>query len=40
MIGYVKYFLNGGNNISFIINDDDMLDKYNKSLNKIKESST
>ena len=37
MIGYVKYFLNGGNNKSFIINDDDVLDKYNKNWNKIKE---
>ena len=27
MIGYIKYFENGGKNMSFIIKDDDVLDK-------------
>ena len=30
MIGYIKYFENGGKNISFVIKDDDVLDKYNE----------
>ena len=29
MIGYIKYFENGGKNMSFVIKDDDVLDKYN-----------
>ena len=30
MSGYIKYFENGGKNISFMIKDDNVLDKYNK----------
>ena len=29
MNAYIKYFENGGKNMSFIIKDDDVLDKYN-----------
>ena len=28
--GYIKYFENGGKNMSFIIKDDDVLDEYNE----------
>ena len=35
--GYIKYFENGGTSISFIVKDDDMLDKYNEIWDKIKE---
>ena len=38
MTGYIKYFENGGKNISFVIKDDDVLDKYNKIWDKIKET--
>ena len=37
MTGYIKYFKNGRKNLSFIIKDDDMLDKYNEVWDKIKE---
>ena len=37
MSGYIKYFENGGKSISFIVKDDDMLDKYNEIWDKIKE---
>ena len=37
MTGYIKYFKNGGKNWSFIIKDDDMLDKCNEVWDKIKE---
>ena len=37
MTGYIKYFENGGKNMSFVIKDDDVLDKYNKTWDKIKE---
>ena len=37
MSGYIKYFENGGKNMSFMINDDNVLDKYNKIWDKIKE---
>ena len=37
MTGYIKYFENGGKNMSFVINDDDVLDKYNEIWDKIKE---
>ena len=37
MSGYIKYFENGGKNMSFIIKDHDVLDKYNKICRKIKE---
>ena len=36
MSGYIKYFENGGKNISFMIKDDDVLDKYNEIWDKIK----
>ena len=29
MIGYIKYIKNGGKNVSFVIKDDDVLDKCN-----------
>ena len=37
MSGYIKYFENGGKSMSFLIIDDDMLDKYNEIWNKIKK---
>ena len=37
MSGYIKYFENGGKNISFMVKEDNMLDKYNKIWDKIKE---
>ena len=37
MTGYIKYFENGGKNMSFVIKDDDVLDKYNETRDKIKE---
>ena len=36
MSGYIKYFENGGENISFMVKDDDVLDKYNDIWEKIK----
>ena len=38
MSGYIKYFENGGKNMSFMIKDDSALDKYNEILNKIKKT--
>ena len=38
MTGYIKYFENEGKNMSFIIKDDDVLDKYNEIWDKIKET--
>ena len=38
MSGYIKYFENGGKNMFFVIKDDDVLDKYNKTWDKIKEN--
>ena len=38
MIGYIKYFENGGKNMSFIIKDDSVLVKYNEIWNKIKKA--
>ena len=35
--GYIKYFENGGKNLSFKIEDDNVYIKYNQILNKIKE---
>ena len=35
MTGYIKYFENGGKNMSFVIRDD-VLDKYNEIWDKIK----
>ena len=37
MNGYIKYFENGGKNMSFIIKDDSALIKYNKIWKNIKE---
>ena len=39
MIGCIKYFENGGKNMSFVIKDDDILDKYSEIRDKIKEKS-
>ena len=36
MTGYIKYFENGGKNMSFMVKDDNVLDKYNKIWDKIK----
>ena len=36
--GYIKYFENGGKNMSFIIKENYVLDKYNKIWEKIKET--
>ena len=30
MSGYIKYFENGGKNMSFVIKDDDVLNEYNE----------
>ena len=38
MSGYIKHFKNGGKNMSFIIKDDIVLDKYSKIWNKIKKT--
>ena len=38
MTGYIRHFKNGGKNMSFVIKDDDLLDKYNGIWNKIKET--
>ena len=35
--GYLKYFENGGKNMSFMIENDSLLVKYNESWNKIKK---
>ena len=37
MSGYIKYFENGRKNISFVVKDDDVLDKCNEIWDKIKE---
>ena len=37
MSGYIKYFENGGKNMSFIVKNDNVLDKYNKIQDKIKK---
>ena len=36
MDGYIKYFENGSKNMSFLIKDDEVWDKYNKILDVIK----
>ena len=36
--GYIKYFENGGKNMSFAIKNDDVLDKYNEICDKIKKT--
>ena len=38
MSGYIKYFENRGKNISFMIKDDDVLNKYNEIWDKIKNN--
>ena len=38
MTGYIKYFENGGKNMSFVLKDDDALDKYNEIWDKIKNT--
>ena len=38
MSGCIKYFGNGGNNMSFMIEDDSVLVKYNEIWNKIKKT--
>ena len=37
MNGYIKYFENGSKNMSFFIKDDEVLYKYNKIWDKVKE---
>ena len=37
MTGYIKYFENGRKNMTFVIKDDDALDKYNEIWDKIKK---
>ena len=37
MIGYINYFENGGKNISFLIKDDSVLNKYNETWDKINK---
>ena len=37
MSGYMKYFKNGGKNVSFMIKNDMCMDKYNDIRGKIKE---
>ena len=34
---YIKYFRNGGKNMSFVIEDDDVLNEYNEIWDMIKE---
>ena len=36
MTGYIKYFENGGKKMSFMVKEDDVLDKYNKIWGKTK----
>ena len=38
MTRYIKYFENGEKNMSFVIKDNDVLDKYNEIWDKIKET--
>ena len=37
MIGYIKYFENGSKNMSFLIKDDEVWDKYDKIWDVIKD---
>ena len=37
MSGYIKYFENGGKNMSSVTKDEDVLNKYNKIRNKINK---
>ena len=36
MSGYIKYFENGGKSISFLIKDDEVLEKYDEIWDVIK----
>ena len=36
--GYITHFEKGGKNMPFVINDDDVLDKYNEIRNKVKKT--
>ena len=36
MSGYIKYFENGSKNMSFLIKDDEVWDKYDEISNAIK----
>ena len=36
MSGYIKYFENGGKNMSFLIKDDEVWEKYDEIWNAIK----
>ena len=38
MSGYIKYFESSGKKMSFVIKDDDVLDKYNEIWNKFKNT--
>ena len=38
MSGCMKYFENGGKNMSFLIKDDNLLDKYSEIWNKVKKT--
>ena len=38
MTGNIKYLENRGKNMSFVIKDDDVLDKYKEIWDKIKET--
>ena len=38
MSGYIKYFENGGKNMSFLIKDDEVWDKYDKIWDEIKDN--
>ena len=38
MSGYIKYFDDGGKNMSFKIEDDNIFLKHNKIWNKIKQT--
>ena len=40
MSGYIKYFENGGKNMSFLIKDDEVWDKYDKIWDAIKDKLT
>ena len=35
--GYIKYFENGSKNMSFVLKDDNVLDKYNEIWNNIRK---
>ena len=37
MSRYIKYFKNSGNNMSFMVKGDSVLDKYNKVWDRIKK---